>query len=972
MAEPRLHALPPGCDYARELLAGLDAWLGDTSPEARARVTILVNTARMQRRLRALLAASGPVLMPRIRLITDLAADPTLSDLPLPASALRRRLELAGAVARLIDRQPDLAPRGAVFDLADSLARLMDEMQGEGVGPDTLRRLDVSEHSAHWARSLTFVETIARYWAPGMAPGAEARQRAAVAALIARWAETPPADPVIVAGSTGSRGTTRLLIEAVARLANGAVVLPGFDFDMPPAAWQALDDAGSAEDHPQYRFHRLMGTLGIAPGAVRRWTTAAPASPERNRLVSLALRPAPVTDQWLAEGPAIAPDLAEATRGLTLVEAPGPRAEALVIALRLRLAVEEGITAALITPDRVLTRQVTAALDRWGILPDDSAGAPLALSPPGRFLRQVAELFGAPPTGEALVALLGHPLAHSGAGRGEHLRLARDLELGLLRGGAPFVHPARMLAWAEARGPVHARWARWLGSLLEDAAAAGSRPLADHVAAHLSLAEALAAGSETGGSGVLWEKEAGGKAREAMAQIAAEADAGGVMTPVEYRTLLLGVLEGGEVREPVTAHPRILIWGTLEARVQGADLVILAGLNEGTWPEPPAADPWLSRPMRQAAGLLLPERRIGLAAHDFQQAVAAPRAMLTRALRDDEAPTVPARWLNRLTNLLGGLGPEGTEALDRMRRAGREWLDLARRLELPAETVAPAPRPAPRPPVAARPRQLSVTRIAKLIRDPYEIYAREILRLRPLDALRPRPDPPLRGTLMHAILARFVAETRDGLPGDARERLLAIAEAELAAQAPWPAARRLWVARIERVADWFVTTEASRRAEARPTAFECRGRLELDDPPFTIVGTADRVDTTPDGALILYDYKSGAIPSERQVRHFDRQLPLEGLMAESGGFEGLAGAPVAGLRYIGLGARPVQVERLEPGLLDETRAGLLRLLRAWQDRRTGYTSRARMERRKDPGDYDHLARLGEWDEADAPHPEDVG
>jgi len=973
MAEPRLYALPPGCDYARELLAGLETWLGDAAPEARARVTILVNTRRMQRRLHALLVASGPVLMPRIRLITDLAADPTLSDLPLPGSALRRRLELAGAVAQLIDRQPELAPRGAVFDLADSLARLMDEMQGEDVGPDTLTQLDVSEHSAHWARSLTFVEAIARYWAPGMAPGVEARQRAAVAGLVARWARTPPADPVIVAGSTGSRGTTRVLIEAVARLANGAVVLPGFDFDMPPAVWQALDDAGTAEDHPQYRFHRLMDALGIAPGAVRRWTPAEPAAPGRNRLLSLALRPAPVTDQWLAEGPELLPDLGRATRGVTLLEAPEPRAEALAIALSLRRAAEDGITAALITPDRVLTRRVAAALDRWGIVPDDSAGAPLALSPPGRFLRQVAELFGALPTGEALVALLGHPLCHSGDGRGEHLRLARDLELGLLRGGAPFVEPARLLDWAGKRGASHARWAQWLAPLLADAAEApDARPLTDHLAGHVALAEALAAGSQAAGSGTLWDKAAGEEARAALAELTAEADAGGEMTAAEYRALLRSVLDTREVRETLTAHPRILIWGTLEARVQGADLVILAGLNEGVWPEAPAPDPWLSRPMRLAAGLLLPERRIGLAAHDFQQAAAAPEVMLSRALRDDEAPTVPARWLNRLVNLLQGLGPEGTAALGAMRAAGAGRLDLARRLETPATPVAPAPRPSPRPPVAARPRKLSVTRIRTLIRDPYAIYAREILRLRPLDPLRPEPDPPLRGTAIHAILARFLDETRDGLPEDARARLLAIAESELAANVRWPAARRLWAAQIARAAEWFLATEAGRRAEAQPLALECRGRLDLADPRFTIIGTADRIDRRPDGELIVYDYKTGQIPSSRQVRHFDRQLPIEGLMAEGGGFEGLDAAPVAGLRYIGLGTKREQAERLEDGLLEETRAGLVRLLRAWDARATGYASRARLERRKDAGEYDHLARLGEWDEADMPQPEDVG
>lgn len=973
MAEARLFALPPGADYARALIAGLEARLG-AGPEALARVTIFVNTERLRRRLMDLWADGPPRLLPRIRTVAELADDPLLSDRPLPAPALARRLELAAAVAALIERQPDLAPRAALFDLAASLAGLIGEMEEEGVTPDDLARLDVSEHSAHWARSLAFLDVIARFWAPDLPPGAEARRRAAVAGLAAGWAVAPPAGPVVVAGSTGSRGTTRRLIGAVARLEQGFVVLPGFDFAMPADAWQALEEAAEgAEDHPQCRFLRLCGDVGLGTGDVRPWERAAtPPAPARNRLVSLALRPAPVTDRWLAEGPGLAPELAGATAGLTLIEAPGPRAEALAIALRLRQAADaEGRTAALITPDRVLARRVAAALARWGIRPDDSAGEPLHLSPPGRLLRLVARMLGTRPGPADLIALAAHPLVAAGAARGAHLRHLRALELEHLRGGPPFIGAPDLLRWT-AGGPA-ADWGKWLAGIVARLAAAGEAPLAALAAEHRALAEALAAGPGGTGSGALWEAMAGEAALAAMEELAAAAPALALpVAPADFARLLDSHLAGREVREPVAAHPRILIWGTLEARVQAADLAILAGLNEGTWPETPAPDPWLSRAMRAAAGLTLPERRIGLAAHDFQQAMGAGEVVLSRALRDDEAPTVPARWLNRLTNLLGGLGPEGKAALDGMRQRGDALLGLARALETPAETVPRALRPAPRPPVAARPARLSVTEIQTLRRDPYAIYARRVLRLAPLDPLHVLPDARLRGTLLHRILERFGDATEAGLPPDAAALLNTIAEDVLAAEAPWPAARRLWAGRVARVARWFAETEAERRTEARPLARERKGEWAVPGSGFVLTAKADRVDARADGGLVLYDYKTGGVPSQKQVDHFDRQLPLMGAMLEAGAFAGIAPARVAGLRYISLGSKREEAERFAEGLIAETRDGLARLLAAWARAETGYTARAAVERRDYAGDYDHLARHGEWDDTDPPCPEDVG
>ncbi|MEJ2019162.1 MAG: double-strand break repair protein AddB [Maritimibacter sp.] len=895
-------------------------------------------------------------------LITDLGQDAAFADLPPAVSPLRRRLELAEVISQLLDAQPDLAPRAAIYDLADSLAGLMDEMQGEGVSPEVLRNLDVSDLSGHWQRSLTFLDAISRYFGDDSedAPDVEARQRRVITRLTELWHEAPPQDPIIVAGSTGSRGATQMFMRAVARLPQGAVILPGFDFDMPAPIWNKLEDALTGEDHPQFRFARLMRALGLNRDDVKDWSELAPVVPERNALLSLALRPAPITDQWQVEGPKFA-GIESATAGMSLIEAPSPRAEASAIALILREAAETGTSAALITPDRVLTRQVSAALDRWRIEPDDSAGRPLPLTAPGRLLRQVAELLGTKITGPDLLALLKHPLTNTGSdARGEHLRHTRDLELEALREDMPYPTPEALMVWAEQREDRR-DWAVWVGSILGEFAQTGTRPLTEHVAHVLAVAEHLCAGPVGEGSGELWEKPAGREARKVCDELIREAPYGGSFSPADFRDLFASVLNRGEVRDPNEPHPNVRIWGTLEARVQGVDLVILARLNDGTWPETPPPDPWMNRRMRQDAGLLLPERRIGLSAHDFQQAIAAERVVLTRAIRNDESETVPSRWINRLTNLMEGMSEEGGKALAEMRHRGEDWLRLARAMDQ-AETQPPAPRPAPMPPVDARPKKLSVTRVTKLVRDPYAIYAEQILGLRPLRPLNQSPDAPLRGTILHKVMERFVEEAPEVESSKAgRERLMAVAEEVLEAEAPWPAARVLWLAKLSRVADTFLAGEDDRKSRATPAGTEIRGRLPLTDLDFTLTGTADRIDRDAAGNLYIYDYKTGSIPSDKQQKSYDKQLLLEAVMAQEGGFDGLARATVSEVAYIGLGTNP-KFARIAVGqeLIDETRTGLGELIAAYQSRMQGYTARRIAASQSFGGDYDHLSRYGEW------------
>jgi double-strand break repair protein AddB len=944
---PRVFGLPPGADFAAEVARGLRARLAGAPPLAMARVRLLVPTARMRAALTEALVDQGPGYLPRIQTLAELAEDHEE-----PAPDLDRILQTARLVRALLASGTGLAPPQAALGLARGLVALADEMAEEGVPAATLAGLDVADHAAHWQTAVRFLSLVAP-WVDGAAEGGAGRRlRLAVEGAIAAWAQDPPADPVLVVGSTGSRRSTADLLAAVARLPQGAVILPGFDADLPLAIRQRLAQPGAA-DHPQARLAQVLDRLGNPP--VQAWTAAPPPDPARNRLISLALRPAPATDQWRIEGADLAPD---ALDRVTLLTAPGPRAEALAIARALAEARAEGRSAALVTPDRALARRVTAALDRWRIVPDDSAGRPLGQSAPARMLRLIARRIAGERGAVPLMALLKHPLVHTGADRGTHLLRLRDVELWLRREGRPFPEAPDLAAFA-ARHPDAAVWAGWLGGWLAGLPGPET-PLAQAIAALPAAALHLAAGPGANEAPELWAQAAGERVRAALDRLVAAIPALDPDTPLSDLPDLLDLALTGEVRDPVAADPLVMIWGPQEVRGRRADLVVLGGLVEGTWPAAPSPDPWLSRNLRLQAGLRLPERDTGLAAHDFQIAAAAPQVILSLPLRSADSESVPARWLNRLTNLAAGL-PALAPGLQAARDRGAALIARALAAEgdlsaVPPHCATPNPRPAPAPPVATRPTELNVTEVARLIRDPYAIYARRVLGLQPLDPLGPEPDARQRGILVHRILESFVARHPPG-SRVAEADFLSLARAQLERDLPWPAERLLWLARLARMAPDFLDWHAG--CDGAPALVEGRGVLDL--PGLRLVGRPDRIDRLADGGLRIWDYKTGTPPTAAQQKAFDKQLILLALMAQEGGFAGLAPARAVEAAFVGLGAEfKLVAAPVDPETLADHRARLIALMARYRRRDQGYVARRALQKDSERSDYDALSRLGEW------------
>ena len=671
-AEPRVYALPPGCSFPKEFVAGLKSRLLDQPPEAMAKTEIIVNTAHNEQAIRDEFIAGNASFLPKLFQLTELRSNERFPEIPAAVSPLRRRLELFQAVAKLLEADSRFGSRFSAFELADTLAELMDEMRSEGVPPDILESLDISAQSEHWEASLKFLKIIERHWGPDAVPDSETRQRLVAEKMVSDWQENPPKHPIVIAGSTGSRGATQLLMSAIAHLPQGAIVLPCFDFHLSGEVWSGMSDPSDSEAHPQYRFRQLMDRLGISPEAILPWRDGLVVNEPRNRLMSLALRPAPVTDQWLVEGPNL-PELRQATEELTLLESPTPRLESVAIALKLRECAHAERTAALVTPDRNLARQVKSALGRWGIVPHDSAGQPLSETSRGLFVRQTARVLGARIASNNLISLLKNHCANSSGDREQHCHLTGNFELHLRREGIFAIDPDAAPKWAlDQDGDKYLEeWCEWIAAIAELAKSAEGGKLGELLECHRSLAELVAAGPPRTGTGNLWEGDEGEKTRTTLAELEDASDLGCYLELEEYVRLLDSVLAKIKIWSNNCTHPDIMIWGTLEARMRRPDLLIAGRLNEGSWPAQISSDPWLNRQMRKQAGLLIPERKIGLSAHDFQQVLCGPEVVLTRTLRDENSPTVPSRWLSRLTQLLSGISAEGEAAIEAMRARGR-------------------------------------------------------------------------------------------------------------------------------------------------------------------------------------------------------------------------------------------------------------------------------------------------------------
>jgi ATP-dependent helicase/nuclease subunit B len=993
---PRWFTIPPHRPFLHDLAVGVLREVAVGGPEAVAAALILLPTRRAARELPAAFLAAGggrAAVLPQIRVLGDLdEGEPPFEvgdialDLPPAIAPGRRRYELA----RLVLENQGLLGRSlhaaAALDLADALGAFLDAWQIEECGDaDAVDAVDAVAGGAlagHWQVSADFLGLALRAWPARLAAlglmDVSSRRVALLRRLAERWRDQPPATPVLAAGSTGSAPATAALIAAVGAAPVGAVVLPGLDRALADEAWKEIGEAHEA--HPQAAFKRLLERSGVARGDVVTWDPAAEGERRgrwRRRLINEALRPPQSTADWLplirdlrAEGQGSGIDpIAEGMAGLSLITARDEDEAAGVAALLMRESLEAPpSTCALVTPDVALARRVRAQLRRWDIEVDVSSGRTLASVPAAVLAALLARAVADPLDPVRLLAIAKHPLVRLGMEPGARRVAVRALERHGLRG----LRPA---GWEDLAGRLTARDGQpqeaslaceRLRATLELAASPFTGGAASVPVATATLAAALEqlARGPDGGEGRLWGAGGGEGLARLLSAVIEESGVLGEVTAAGFAEFLEGLLDRETLRDEAAAvHPRLRILGVLEARLLHADRLILAGLEEGVWPAGAGVDPFLSRPMRAQLGLPPPERRIGLSAHDFAQAAGASEVVLITRERRDGAPAVTSRWLWRLRTLAAGAGlaiPDRPEVLAWVRAIDAPIAE-------PPPALRPALRPAPRPPVDVRPRKLPVTAVEQWVRDPYGLYARRILGLRPLDL----PDAPaearLRGSAIHDALERFAVDWPNVLPPDPEDAFVDILMAALRTHGV-PRVRLARERALARnLAPWIIAFEGQRRAEAR-LVVEVDGALVMAAPggDFVLTARADRLEVRGEIADIL-DFKTGVPPSQKMVdAGLSPQLTLTGAILMHGGFGDLGPLTPGELLYVQItgGRRPGRVEARDGGdaagrSLDAL-AGLARRVAAFDRQETAYVSWARPQFIRTGGDYDHLARVWEW------------
>ncbi len=888
-----------------------------------------------------------------------------LDETPPAISPVRRKLLLAKLVTAIPSTGRSLAEAAR---LADTLIHLLDTLQHEEISLENLDTLVEEDLADHWQETLNFLAILRKEWPALLDEIGEMEpvtKRCRMRRRLAKhWEEIPPAGPVLVAGSTGSIPSTRNLIRVVTSLDQGEIVLPGLDRDIDSDSWEVLDDN---ETHPQFGIKLLLRELGIKRENVRDWpgTEKDENAIARGKLLSETMRPAETSNQWPLSTSSL--DMKAAMKNLVLIKARDSAEEAGAIALLMRETLEtKEKTCALVTNDPELVRRVRINLRRWGIEVEDSSGVRLMERPCATLFRLAARVGASAGTPVELLSLLKHRLAACGTTLSACRRNACSVEQYAIRGLRPWEGIDALREKIQAKKEkknegITPTVEKWIGTidkrlrpfrdLLQKRASAS-----EIFNAHRGFVEWVADAGEEELS--LYSGQDGGHLKSFLEQFEIVAKDLGKIDGTDYPALFDAAIENEELFHLHPAHPRLRIWTPIEARMQSADRMIAGGLVEDLWPRGHPPDPWLSQNMRKELGLATVERRTGLAAHDFVGVASAHEAFLTHAAKVRGTPTVPARWITRLQTVLKTAG-EKPERSD----TPAWWRKL---FQAPPYKPIKEP-PGFAPPLKARPRELSVTQIRTLFQEPYAAYGKHVLGLKPLAPLAGEPSAADFGSAVHRAVEKFTTEHGGPkLPDDALNQLLSHGEKEFKRFRAAPAMHALWWHRYKLIANWFLTQEKSVRQRIDKVRAELLGRLNIDFPggPFILTARADRIEVEETNQLVIVDYKSGTLPTKKNVNQADDpQLPLSALIASKGGFEPVPAATVAKLTYWHLTGRRDGGGLRDAGkhnvneLIAEAEKRFRETITLYDDGAVAYKAVPTPSRYSD---YIDLARIREW------------
>ncbi len=984
-----VYTIPPGIPFAKELAARLLKEVNH-APEKLTEYRILLPTRRACRTLREAflkLTHGKPILLPRMHPIGDIDEEElalhffdedelnAIKELPPAIPSLKRQLLLA----RTIEMKPDFnLGHDQAIALASSLGQLMDRILIEELDINNLDKIVPDDFADHWQITLIFLKIIIQEWPKILAEegyiDAAERRNKLIRLLTAHWEKHPPKTKIIAGGSTGSNPATADLLDIISAMPNGRLILPGLDCIMDDESWENLEPS-----HPQYGLRNLLRTLNLSRSNIKNWGQSdCKTLEERRYLASELMRPASTAQQWEALGnsKSTKEKITNGLNGLKSFTCANPREEANLISVLLREALEDKTkTAAVITPDRELARRIAITCKRWDISLDDSAGQTLAETPIGTFLQLTAQSCLSHHAPVCFLALLKHNLCTVIHKNGSYRKAINKLEFLHLHGQKPNsglngintkIQAVNDESSEELLKIIEPILSRFTFLISQETKADFSELLDAHIRMVQDLSPPNEPQGETHKSYNLWAGNDGEAASVFLAELRDYAKLIPPVSGTDYLKIIQQLMRAISVRPSYGTHPRLMILGQLEARLIDADLIIMAGLNEGTWPPDPGHDPWMSRPMRKSFGIPAPERSIGLAAHDFVQGFCNAQTILTRSKRVNASPTVPARWLQRLDTVLKAAQITPDLILDNHYILWAQTLDQQ-------HDVTPYKRPEPSPPINQRPARLPVTQVETWMKDPYSIYARHILKLKKLRPLEEKADAATRGILIHDILDRFITAYPNDLPDESNQEFIKIAKNEVEKLSEDSESWDFWWPRLINLGNWFINHEKSWRNNAKPLKTEQNGTLNLQkgSKTFVLSARADRIDRMQDGTIALIDYKSGGTYTKKSlITGSSPQLPLEAAIMLDGGFDNISASSVGTLAYWKLtgGAQAGKITQVQLGdkeaspdeIAANAKDGLQNLINVFEMPDTPYYSLPEPEKAPRFNDYELLARVKEW------------
>ncbi len=894
----------------------------------------------------------SPTLLPQMRAIGDVKEDELILSgmnsaeefLSLPPAI--NDLERTMLFMRLIMGRHqefglvEISPAQACY-LAQELGNLIDNADMQELNWDNLKNIVPEEYASHWQETLKFLSIITTYWPSILSErgviDAGKRKSILLYKQSELWQKNPPTQRIIIAGSTAVSPAMKELVKTVLSLPQGEVWLSGLDTLLEDEAWDMVDDT-----HPQFELKQLLEFLNISRHDVI--PAVLPQNPQREKLISEIMRPAASTQKWQH----LANNFdSVALSGINLTEYKDTRCEALGIAILIRQTLEtEGKTIALITPDRTLARRVASELKRWNIVVDDSAGIPLAQTAWGIFMRLCLKASLQDADKVTILSLLKTELFACGYPLSQKQNLVSRLDKNLWRSALEDEAATEFLQKITEK-------AADLRRLLAQERAS----LPDLLKTHTRLAEDLSSTEQEAGSARLWQDDDGEAGAAFISSWLEEAATLGEISTEEYPSFFDAMMNGIMVRSKHKSHPRVKILGPIEARLNHYDTVILGEVTEGVWPLTISADPWMSRPMKKDFGFFLPERQVGVLGLDFSNLLGAKEVYLTHAKSKDSTPTIKSRWWMRLETILQSLG------LPKEYLSSSPLSQWSEDIDKPQEFIKIS-APSPKPPVYARPRKMSASAVEKLMRDPYNVFAEYILKLKPLDDLEAEMDMSDFGTLVHKILENFCRTYPHQYPKDAQSILLNMGEEAFTAQSVTTEKRAFWWPKYQKMVDWIVKNEEDYRHNIQNIYCETWGSMNIPNLPgsdFEIYAKADRIDKNIDGTLNIIDYKTGHTRSANEIKSgYYPQLPLEALIAASGGFDGIPAADVSSLMYWRLGDKVIAIDEETAEIMNNTKENLIRLINIFDFAETGYLSRPNPKHLDEYSKYEHLARVREW------------